>query len=71
MHDYTQRQFHDHRMAELTREADAYRLASNAKEGRTRLDAGLRWPRWLSFGPSRLHSKTGELREPRTRVAHP
>jgi hypothetical protein len=71
MHDFTARQFHDHRMGELTREADAYRLAANAKEGRTRRDARLHWPRWLSFGPFRLHSKPGDLREPRTRVAHP
>jgi hypothetical protein len=36
MHDYTARIIHDDRMAELVREADAARLASRARGGRSR-----------------------------------
>ena len=70
MHDYTVLQVHEDRMREMTRKADAYRLAVNAKEGRTRRDRRPILPRWLSFGLSRLHSNFGNPPEPRSLVAH-
>ena len=36
MHDYTAWQVHEDRIRALTRDADAYRLAAIAKQGRTR-----------------------------------
>jgi len=45
MHDYTAWQVHEDRMRELTREADASRLAAIAKVGQPRRDphALIRW----------------------------
>ena len=54
MHDYTAWQVHEDRMRELTREADAFRLAASAKEGRTRQGAGALLRRWLAFGQAHL-----------------
>jgi hypothetical protein len=54
MHDYTAWQVHDDRMRELTREADATRLAAIAKEGRPRRDPRTKLRRWMAFGLSRL-----------------
>ena len=53
MHEYTAWQVHDDRMRDLTREADASRLAAIAKQGQNwrRPPTFLRG--WLSFG-SRL-----------------
>jgi hypothetical protein len=47
MHDYTAWQVHEDRMRDLTREADAFRLAAIAKEGKPRRGprALLRWVR--------------------------
>ena len=50
MHDYTAWKIHDDRMRELTREADATRLAAIAKEGQGRNVGRARLRRWLSFG---------------------
>ena len=36
MHDYSARLFHDDRIGELTREANAFRLAALAKKGQPR-----------------------------------
>ena len=36
MHDYTARLIHEDRMAQFNSEADAFRLASEAKRGRAR-----------------------------------
>ena len=49
MHDYTVWKVHDDRMQELTREADASRLAAIAKEGQPRHGAHGRLRSWLSF----------------------
>ena len=54
MHNYnTVRAIHDDRMRELTRKADAHRLAANAREGRARRDPSQRVRRWLSSGSVR------------------
>jgi len=50
MHDYTAWKIHDDRMQELTREADASRLAAIAKEGQPGQGARAVLRRWLSFG---------------------
>ena len=50
MHDYTVWKVHDDRMQELTREAEASRLAAIAKEGQPRHGARVLLRRLLSFG---------------------
>ena len=56
MHDYTASQLHEGRMRELTRDADAYRLAATAKAGRERKqrDPRPRTDRGLSFATVRV-----------------
>ena len=54
MHDYTAWKIHDDRMQELTREADASRLAAIAKEGQARHGGRALLRRWLSFGLAHL-----------------
>jgi hypothetical protein len=54
MHDYTAWKIHDDRMQELTREADAFRLAATAKEGQRRQGARVFLRRWLSFSLAHL-----------------
>ena len=56
MHEYTAWQIRQDRMQELTREADARRIAMKAREGRKRRRSR---PilRWFSLGPFRLHRR--------------
>ena len=54
MHDYTAWQVHEDRMRELTREADAFRLAARAREGQERHGAGSLLRRWLAFVQAHL-----------------
>ena len=54
MHDYTVWKVHDDRMQELTREADASRLAAIAKAGQTRRHPRAILRHWLLLGLSRL-----------------
>jgi hypothetical protein len=56
MHDYTAWQVHEDRMRELTREADASRLAAIAKEGQQPRNPLTLLRRWVSLGVSRLSS---------------
>ena len=61
MHDYTAWQVHDDRMRDLTREADASRLAAIAKEGRSRRHPRTILRGWLAFG-SRLFLEASRFR---------
>jgi hypothetical protein len=54
MHDYTASHIHEGRMRELTREADAVRLAAVARAGRTPRDTRRGPRRLLSVGVFRL-----------------
>ena len=54
MHEYTVWQIRQDRMRELTREADAHRLALKARESRTGRDPRRMLPRWLTFGLPRV-----------------
>jgi hypothetical protein len=54
MHDYTAWKVHEDRMRDLTREADAFRLAATAKEGQTMQGARSLPRRLLSFGLAHL-----------------
>jgi hypothetical protein len=54
MHDYTAWQVHEDRIRELTRDADASRLAATARGARPELNPGTPLRRWLSAGLSRL-----------------
>ena len=56
MHDYTAWQVHEDRMRELTREADASRLAAIAREGQPRRGPHALLRCWLSVGLARLGS---------------
>jgi hypothetical protein len=53
MHDYTAQQVHEDRMRELTREADAHRLAAAVRRGRSRRDRGPGALGWLPFSTFR------------------
>ena len=74
MHDYTAQHFHEDRMRELTRDADASRLAAVAREGQPRRHPSTEARRWLSIVSSRLgrmwrgirhaHSPHGGFRTP-------
>ena len=57
MHEYTAWQVHEDRMRELTREADAFRLAARAREGQTRQGPRSLLRRWLSFGLAHLSAE--------------
>ena len=54
MHEYTAWQVHEDRMRELTREADAFRLAARAREGQTLQGLSSLLRRWLSIGLAHL-----------------
>ena len=62
MHEYTAWQVHEDRMRELTREADAFRLAVRAGQGQTRQGPRSLLRRWLSFGLA--HLSVGAWRSP-------
>ena len=61
MHEYTVWRIQEERMQELTRQADAHRLAVKAKEGRARRPSR---PilRWFSLGLFRLFRRAAPLR---------
>ena len=66
MHDYTAQFFHEDRTRELTREADASRLAAVAREGQPRRRPSADARRWLSNVSSRLsRSLAGNSRRAR------
>ncbi len=69
MHDYTAWQVHEDRMRELTREADASRLAAIARDGQTRQGARALLRRWLSLGRARLSVEARLSRPNATAVA--
>ena len=61
MHDYTASQLHEGRMRDLTQKADAYRLATTARQGRTRRNPRALLPHF-SFSLPRLSFDAWRLR---------
>jgi hypothetical protein len=57
MHDYTVRLIHEDRMAQLVREADAFRLASAAGNGHARLTGAARVRRVLRLVATRWNGR--------------
>jgi hypothetical protein len=70
MHEYTAGLFHEDRMRELTREADASRLAAIAKVGQPRRHPRALVLRWLSFGVSHVSVEAWRARL-KTKAAAP
>lgn len=70
MHEYTAGLFHEDRMRELTREADASRLAAIAKLGQPRRHPRALVLRWLSFGVSHVSVEARRARL-KTKAAAP
>jgi hypothetical protein len=70
MHDYTAWQVHEDRMRELTREADASRLAAIAREGQPRSGPRVLLRRWVLGGLSRLSTVASHSR-PNAKAAGP